>query len=51
MENNEEKEIRILAKKHGDFLANKVFKPAFVMAFIHGYKHGKQDKDKKNEER
>lgn len=40
------------AKEHADFLVEKVFKPAFIMAFIHGAKHGRGDalkeKDKKN---
>ena len=31
------------AKKHADFLCEKVFKPAFMMAFIHGAKHGRED--------
>jgi len=31
------------ADKHADFLAEKVFKPAFAMAFIHGVKHGRED--------
>ena len=31
------------ADKHANFLCDKVFKPAFVMAFIHGVKHGRVD--------
>lgn len=31
------------ADNHAYFLAEKVFKPAFVMAFIHGVKHGRED--------
>ena len=31
------------ANKHADFLCEKVFKPAFIMAFIHGAKHGRQN--------
>jgi len=31
------------AKAHADFLCEKVFKPAFIMAFIHGVKHGRDD--------
>lgn len=31
------------ADNHADFLAEKVFKPAFVIAFIHGAKHGRED--------
>lgn len=31
------------ADDHANFLAEKVFKPAFVMAFIHGVKHGRKD--------
>lgn len=31
------------ADNHADFLAEKVFKPAFVIAFIHGVKHGRED--------
>ena len=40
------------AQKHVDFLCDKVFKPAFMMAFIHGAKHGREDllKEKANTE-
>jgi len=31
------------ANKYADFLCEKVFKPAFIMAFIHGAKHGRED--------
>lgn len=31
------------ANKHAHFLTEKVFKPAFIMAFIHGAKHGRDD--------
>lgn len=31
------------AEDHADFLCEKVFKPAFIMAFIHGVKHGRED--------
>jgi len=31
------------AENHADFLCDKVFKPAFIMAFIHGAKHGRDD--------
>ncbi len=31
------------ADDHANFLTEKVFKPAFVMAFIHGVKHGRKD--------
>lgn len=31
------------ADNHADFLTEKVFKPAFIMAFIHGVKHGRED--------
>ena len=44
---NEEK-YKILAEKHADFLCDKVFKPAFIMAFIHGAKHGREDIKKEN---
>jgi len=27
------------ANEHADFLCEKVFKPAFVMAYLHGAKH------------
>ncbi len=39
----ETKHYRDLATKHADFLCNKVFKPAFEMAFMHGAKHMKDD--------
>lgn len=28
-----------MAREHANFLCEKVFKPAFVMAFLHGAKH------------
>jgi len=31
------------ADKHATFLAEKVWKPAFVMAFVHGIRHGRED--------
>lgn len=31
------------ACKHANFLAEKVFKPAFIMAFVHGARHGRED--------
>ena len=31
------------ANSHADFLCEKIFKPAFTMAFIHGVKHGRED--------
>jgi len=31
------------ADNHANFLCDKVFKPAFIMAFIHGAKHGRED--------
>lgn len=31
------------AEKHAEFLVEKLFKPAFIMAFIHGAKHGRED--------
>ena len=34
---------QIEAKAHANFLCEKVFKPAFIMAFIHGVKHGRED--------
>ena len=37
------------ADNHADFLTEKVFKPAFVMAFIHGVKHGREDEQKELE--
>ena len=40
---DETQKYRELANKHADFLCEKVFKPAFEMAFIHGAKHMKDD--------
>ena len=31
------------AEDHAIFLCEKVFKPAYIMAFIHGVKHGRED--------
>ena len=39
MNKKEIKEFEKMAKDHADFLCEKVFKPAFIMAFIHGAKH------------
>ena len=39
----EEERYSDLATKHAHFLCDKVFKPAFEMAFIHGAKHMKED--------
>lgn len=36
---NDTERYEVMAEKHADFLCNKVFKPAFVIAFIHGAKH------------
>jgi hypothetical protein len=36
------KEINKMAEDHANFLCVSVFKPAFVMAFIHGYKHAEE---------
>ncbi|MHA1590943.1 MAG: hypothetical protein ACTSUP_00400 [Candidatus Heimdallarchaeaceae archaeon] len=41
---NEQKEhYRKEAEDHVEFLVEKVFRPAFVMAYIHGAKHGRAD--------
>lgn len=32
-------EYKKMAEEHADFLCEKVFKPAFRMAFVHGAKH------------
>ena len=37
------------AIKHAEFLCEKVFKPAFVMAFVHGVKHGREDVERKKD--
>ena len=39
----EEEHYSDLATKHADFLCDRVFKPAFEIAFIHGAKHMKED--------
>ncbi len=39
----EEERYSDLATKHAHFLCDKVFVPAFEMAFIHGAKHMKED--------
>ena len=42
--NSEEmQKYKKLAEEHAEFLYHEVFKPAFVMAFIHGAKHMKDD--------
>ena len=42
--NAEQKEYYIdIAEKHADFLIEKLFRPTFLIAFIHGVKHGRKD--------
>ena len=42
--NSEEmQKYKKLAEEHAEFLYRKIFKPAFVMAFIHGAKHMRDD--------
>lgn len=44
---SEQKEYYLdIADKHANFLTEKVFKPAFLIAFIHGVKHGREDLSK-----
>lgn len=38
-----------MAQQHADFLCDKIFKPAFEMAFVHGVQHGLRDKSAKAE--
>ena len=48
---NKNEKYKTLAEQHADFLCEKVFKPAFIMGFIHGAKHAQEDKEKeKNNE-
>jgi len=49
LSSGKEREYRVLAEKHADFLCDKVFRPAFIMAFIHGAKHGREDTKTKKE--
>ena len=39
----QEKKYKELAEEHADFLCEKVFKPAFKMAFLHGAKHMQEE--------
>ncbi len=39
-----------MAEKHADFLCDKVFKPAFIMAFLHGAKHAKEEFERTEKE-
>jgi len=39
----DENYFKKLAEDHVDFLAEKIFKPAFIMGFIHGAKHGAEN--------
>lgn len=42
--NQEQKAYYIdIAEKHANFLIEKIFKPAFLIGFIHGVKHGRKD--------
>jgi len=41
---SEQKEYYLdIGNKHCNFLVEHVWKPAFMMAFIHGVKHGRKD--------
>ncbi len=40
---DETAKYRLMASAHADFLCDEVFRPAFVIAFIHGAKHMKED--------
>ncbi len=40
---DEAKRYDKMAADHADFLCYKIFKPAFMMAFIHGAEHMKED--------
>ncbi len=42
-------EYKEMAREHADFLCEKVFKPAFEMAFLHGAKHMHDDIQSSNE--
>lgn len=43
---DEYQRYKVLAAKHADFLCTMVFTPAFIMAFMHGAKHMKEDMNK-----
>ncbi len=43
MTQEEQERYSDMAMKHANFLCDRVFKPAFEMAFIHGAKHMKEE--------
>ncbi len=47
---NDMERYEIMAEEHAEFLCNKVFKPAFVIAFVHGAKHMRAELIKEDDE-
>ena len=37
-----------IANDHVNWMCEKVIKPNYVLAFLHGVKHGREDKEKEN---
>ena len=48
MSPDQKKYYEKIANDHVNFLCDKVFKPAFIMGFLHGVKHGREDAEKEN---
>jgi len=51
LEKEKFEEYKKMAEEHANFLCEKIFKPAFIMAFVHGAKHmydELKDKDETN---
>lgn len=48
LDDKEMEKYKKLAEEHADFLYYKVFKPAFIMAFIHGAKHMRDESKEKD---
>ena len=47
LEGDQKKAYEKMANDHADFLCFKIFKPAYIIAFMHGAKHMKEDMLKK----
>ena len=51
LEGEQKKRFEADAEKHADFLYFKIFKPAFVMGFLHGAKHMKDEMEAKSKKK
>lgn len=50
MSPDQKKYYEEIAKEHVDWMCEKVIKPNYILAFLHGAKHGREDVEKENRE-